>query len=153
MVAADEAGQQQQAIAETDTADVESMAEKDERQNQDAQAARGEVGSRGGGSRGGGAVGVRSGGGVREGGADGALEDEAAVGSIHHILKTAFKELYGEGEKEENEQASAAAAGQRQGVSAGASGSASGRRPSSSTEGAPNAEGEATLRVDYATAV
>lgn len=40
----------------------------------------------------------------REGGS---LEEEAAVGSIHHILKTAFKELYEEAPPDDTEQQSA----------------------------------------------
>lgn len=154
------AGQQQKAVAEPDPADVDgsakTLAETFERQDQDANAVQDDVssrgggsrggGSRGGGSRGGGVAGVRSGGEEGEGGAAGELEDEAAVGSIHHILKTAFKELYGggaDGKEEEQEQASVAeVAGKRQGESAGAAGSEAGRRSSSSTVGTTSAEGE-----------
>lgn len=153
MVAADGAGQQQQAAAETDAADVDTTAENFERQNQDVDIVEGEVSSRGGGgrgdSRGGGATGVRNGGGTGAGVADGKLEDETAVGSIHHILKTAFKELYGGGaggDKEVGKAQSSAtdAAGNRQSVSAGTSGGESDRRSSSSAAGTI-AEGEETM--------
>ena len=150
MVATDGAGQQRQ----TDSADVETTAETLERQNQEAGSRGGSSrggssrggSSRGGSSRGGAVAGVRSGGGTGEGEADGNLEDEAAVGSIHHILKTAFKELYGGGvDKEEGDKGQSAEAetvGNREGVSAGASGSESGRRSHSSTAETTTAEGE-----------
>lgn len=160
MVGADGTGQQQ-AVAETDAARVEqNTVAAVEWEKQDAyDAVRGEVssrgggsrgeGSRGGGSRGGGSRGagawVGGGGGVGDGGAESKLEDEAAVGSIHHILKTAFKEFYGGGgdvEKETKEQDSAAvAAGKRPGGSAGGSGSESGRRSSVSPAGTTRGEG------------
>lgn len=150
MVAADGGGQQQQGVAETDPAGVETTAETFDGLNREGSSRGGSSrggSSRGGGSRGGAVAGVRSGGGAGEGDTEGNLEDEAAVGSIHHILKTAFKELYGGGADEKEEEkghaCAAEAAGKRQGVSAGASGSESGRRSSSSTAGTANADGEA----------
>lgn len=144
MVAADSAGQQQPVVAERDPADVENRLISSSSRGGSSRGGS----SRGGSSRGGGKPGVRSGGGAGEGGGDDKLEDEAAVGSIQHILKTAFKELYGGGSDEQQEekgQASAVkAAGKWQGVSAGASGSESGRRSSPSTTGSRNAEGESS---------
>eukprot|EP00903_Cladosiphon_okamuranus_P011029 g10416.t1 len=138
MVATDGADQQQPVVADAGPADVVTPAETFGRKDQEVISRGG--GSRGGGSRGGAIVGVRSGGGSVEGSANDNLEDEAAVGSIHHILKTAFKELYGGGadeKEEEKEQPSAAeVAGKRQGVSAGASGiTAAGNRTEGETKG------------------
>lgn len=71
------------------------------------------------------------------------LDEEAAVGSIHHILKTAFKELYGGGrDNDETEDEAAEEGNGRQGTPANASDSGS-RRPSSvAMESAANGGGD-----------
>jgi len=99
--------------------------------------------------------GVRSGGEMARasGGDDGStsLDEEAAVGSIHHILKTAFKELYrvGAGDQEEDrpQYEGTETAASRQGARAiGSVGSGSGSRRGSSsataTETTSNTEGD-----------
>ncbi|CBJ28265.1 conserved unknown protein [Ectocarpus siliculosus] len=70
------------------------------------------------------------------------LDEEAAVGSIHHILKTAFKELYGGGSSNDETDDEVAEEGNgRQGTPANASDSGS-RRPSSvAKESAANGGG------------
>eukprot|EP00752_Nemacystus_decipiens_P011479 g10191.t1 len=137
MVAAQGGRQQQQGVKETVPAGTETTAQTLVEQHQELGSRVGSSrggssrggSSRGGGSRGSAVAGVRSGGGTGDGDADGSLEDEAAVGSIHHILKTAFKELYGGGaggkEGRKGQVSAAGAVGERQGESAGASGSES----------------------------
>ncbi|CAB1097206.1 unnamed protein product [Ectocarpus sp. CCAP 1310/34] len=81
------------------------------------------------------------------------LDEEAAVGSIHHILKTAFKELYdGGSDNDETEDEAAEEGNGRQGTPANGSDSES-RRPSSvAMESAANGggadEGELAMTSD-----
>lgn len=137
---------------EVDPAKIEGKPAAAEDETQHASSRNAEGGSRQ--SRVGGdaaASGVRSGGGMTGASStDGnSLDDEAAVGSIHHILKTAFKELYGggAGEEEGQEGEGTEAAASRQGARAiGSAGSGSdSRRGSASaaaTETEANTEGD-----------
>lgn len=71
------------------------------------------------------------------------LDEEAAVGSIHHILKTAFKELYGGGsDNDETEDGAAEEGNGRQGTPANASDSGSRRSSAVAMESAANGGGE-----------
>lgn len=72
------------------------------------------------------------------------LEEEAAVGSIHHILRTAFKELYRTGDEAEDvEAASALEAERRQDELEGGSGSGTRKSSEATPEDATNDDGEA----------
>ncbi|CAN0093832.1 unnamed protein product, partial [Ectocarpus sp. 12 AP-2014] len=137
MVAASKAKKQQPVVVETETK-IETTAVDDQIENT-ADFARFNLSSRqshGGEESHGVPLGVRSGGEEKNPdpvpaiGQD-QLDEEAAVGSIHHILKTAFKELYGGGSNNDETDDEASEEGHGpQGTPANASDSGS-RRPSS----------------------
>lgn len=138
MVVAGVKGKQQEEMPDTDLAKRKSKTDIPENQDQDPQNSSTEVDSRlshgredSRSSSRAESAGVRSGG---EGGwgpnaavgatdEDDRLEEEAAVGSIHHILKTAFKELYGGGGDKEEEDTTALAEVEEKPGSASSSGS------------------------------